>query len=146
MPKMNKREAKFVSANAKALEAELEKKTIRTQNTYAVDAGRDPAKGMTPWQQSALGLTDRFSVRNGFRRRHPYSTLGDYATLAKTNPSPKTHWEQSLDAEQERTKLPKEVAKQTNKYIPSQMGLVTTALENYAASKSKLNSIVAVGV
>jgi hypothetical protein len=72
--------------------------------------------------------------------------LNQFAGVAKTNTNPKMKWEQYIEEENERVQLPETTKKGRNVYASNQMGLVETALQNFVASKQKLNAIVAVGV
>jgi hypothetical protein len=145
--KMNKRVAKAVNASTKALEAELTTKSKRVSNSYSVDAGRDVQTDLTPWQKAALGNQEQFAIRNGFRRRHPNHLLNQFAAIVKTNKNPKLKYEEYIEAENERTELPEYAKKaRRNDMVANQIGLVQTAVENYAKSKEKLSAMTAVGV
>ncbi len=146
MNSMNKRVRSSVNAKTKELEAELSSKDKTTQSTYSVEAGRDVQTDLTSWQRQALGRQDLFAQKQGFRRRHPSKLLGEFATVVKTNKNPKMKWEECMAAENERVQLPETTKKGRNEYIANQMGLVQTAMENYAKSREKLSAIVPVGV
>lgn len=146
MSKMNKRVRSSVGAKTRELEEELTQKAHKTSSTYSVEAGRDVQSDLTPWQKQALGSKDRFAIKQGFRRRHPSLLLNQFAGIAKTNLAPKMKWEQFVEAENERVQLPETTKKARNEYASNQMGLVETALQNFAKSKEKLNAIVAIGV
>jgi hypothetical protein len=128
------------------LEEELSKKNTRDSSAYSVEAGRDVQTDLTGWQKQALGNQEQFAIRQGFRRRHPKTMLNQFAGVAKTNTNPKMKWEQYIEEENERVQLPETTKKGRNVYASNQMGLVETALQNFVASKQKLNAIVAVGV
>lgn len=143
---MNKRVSSSVSAKTKELEAELSSKDKAVQSTYSVEAGRDIQTDLTSWQRQALGNQEQFAQRQGFRRRHPSKMLNEYAGVVKTNKNPKMKWEEFIAAENERVQLPETTKKGRNVYAANQMGLVQTAMENYAKSREKLSAIVPVGV
>jgi hypothetical protein len=124
----------------------LSKGIIESTSAYSVDAGRDVQTDLTNWQRQALGNQEQFAIRSGFRRRHPNRLLGQYAGVVKTTKNPKMHYEEFMEAENERTQLPETTKKARNVYANNQLGLVQTALENYVKSREKLSAIVSVGV
>jgi len=146
MNSMNKRVKSSVSAKTQALEKELSSKNKEQQSTYSVEAGRDVQTDLTSWQRQALGNQEQFAQRQGFRRRHPSTMLNQFAGVVKTTKSPKLKWEEFIAAENERVQLPETTIKGRNVYAANQMGLVRTAMENYAKSREKLSAIVPVGV
>lgn len=111
-----------------------------------MEAGRDVQTHLTGWQRSALGNTEQFAAKQGFRRRHPHRLLGDFTEQTKGTNAPKMKWETFMKESNERIQMPETTKKARNEYMANQLGLVDLALQNFVASKEKLNSIVSVGV
>lgn len=134
-----------MSSRVRELEAELSGEITNQTNKYSVDAGRDVTTDLTPWQKQALGNTETFAIKQGFRRHHPTRTLSSYAKRL-ANGTPRLSWEKAFEEENERTQVPQVFKKASNEMIASQLGLVRTALKNFEKSKAKLSDINAVGV
>lgn len=86
-----------------------------------------------------------FQIKQGKRRRHPDTVLAQFATIKKETTNANSVWEQALLHEQARIEVPAEYKASADGMVANQMGLATTALENYTKSKGKLERIVGVG-
>lgn len=109
------------------------------------DAGRDVSTDLTPWQAQALKGKRRMVIRQGFRRRHPYKVLNQFAIVAQGSTNPTEHWEKAMLDDTERTELPEWYKKVNSEGYANQVGLVQTAFKNYQASKNKLSGGVLIG-
>lgn len=145
MPKMNKREERFVDPRIARLEKAVEADGYRKQLTMSVDTGRDIQSAPTTGQRRSLNKTVAFLTQQGFRRRHPLLVLHNYANVVRPNNDAHTKYEQALEDENKRVQLPAIVKKTRNEMIANQMNLVRTAAENFAKSKTKLDAMTAVG-
>lgn len=79
----------------------------------------------------------QFSIQQGVRRRHPERVLSQYAGISKETSNAESVWEKALMHEQARVEIPEEFKAQDAEMGVNQMGLVTTALDNYTRSKGK---------
>jgi len=111
-----------------------------------VDAGRDVTTDLTPWQKQALGQTEMFAIRQGFRRHHPTRTLSTYSSSLLNGKNPKMTWEKAIDDETKRTEIPQAYKKAQNQMMVNQIGLVKTALENYQKSENRMQMTNMVGI
>lgn len=88
-----------------------------------------------------------FESRQGWRRRHPTRVLNQFAGVTNTTSSASTRWEEALVHGTKRVELPEDFRpKDDMDGMTNQIGLVTAALENYKASKNKLQRLHLVGV
>jgi len=86
-------------------------------------------------------------IQQGFRRRHPSNVLNRYDGVMKTTSNASSLWEESLIHETKRVELPKDFRpKGDTEGMTNQMGIVNVALDNYKASKNKLQRMYLVGV
>lgn len=141
---MNKRVAS-ASGSVKALESELLGETLLSKSSINADAGRDVTSDLTPWQRQALGRQTRMVIRQGWRRRHPHRVLNQFTTVAQGSTNPTEHWEKAMLDDTKRAYLPEYYKKVKTEGYANQIGLVSTAFENFKASKNKLSAGVLVG-
>jgi hypothetical protein len=88
-----------------------------------------------------------FEVRQGWRRRHPTRVLNQFAGVTNTTSSASSRWEEALVYDTKKVELPEEFRPHDDTAgMTNQIGLVTAALENYKASKNKLQRLHLVGV
>jgi len=79
-------------------------------------------------------------IQQGWRRRHPNRVLHQFDGVSQQQSKAKTLFEQALLHETKRSSLPKEYRPNDDADgMANQMGLVTTALDNYKGSKEKLS-------
>lgn len=86
-----------------------------------------------------------FQIKQGKRRRHPDRVLHQFQVIKQETEHAESAWEQALLHEQERTEVPMEYKTKDGGMVSNQMGLVTTALDNYTRSKGKLERVTPVG-
>ena len=104
---------------------------------------REPGKRATAAVRRATGL----GIKQGIRRRHPKYVLGQYKTIREQTTKIQSAWEKALVDEDERVHLDKDYQwTPETSLMSNQMGVVTTALDNYAKSKFKLEKTHIVGV
>lgn len=135
-----------MNGRTKELEDELSGEMQAQTNAMSVEAGRDVTTDLTSWQSQALEQNQKFFIRQGFRRRHPFSTLGQYSSALSNGNNPRMGWEKAFEQESERSSLPQVYKKHSHEMLANQMGLAITAAKNYEKSRSKLGVINAVGV
>ena len=135
-----------MSGRTKALEAELSGEIMHQTSKFSVEAGRDVQTDLLPWQRQALGQTEMFAIRQGFRRHHPYRTLGVYGKGLLNSKHPRYGWEKAIADETERTEIPEAYKGTFDPMLTNQLGLVETAFKNFQKSKAALSAVNLVGV
>jgi hypothetical protein len=89
----------------------------------------------------------QFHIKQGLRRRHPDRVLHQFKGVSNTTSKASHLFEQALLHENDRTELPQEFRPTNDSMgLTNQMGLVTTAMDNYKKSKQKLERMFLVGV
>lgn len=137
---MNKRPEKSVPNRIKDLEDELTGKVAMSQ--LDADTGKDtqkPGKSTTKLHNDALREYRQFAIKQGRRRRHPKTVLAQFDAITKTTSNAESAWERALMHEQERVEVPQEYQAKDADMIANQVGLVTTALDNYMKSQNKFD-------
>lgn len=86
------------------------------------------------------------NIRQGLRRRHPHSVLANFKAITQETTNAESAWERAMMHEQERTTLPTEYVPGDGGMMTNQIGLVTTALDNYKQSKGKFQRTTLVGI
>ena len=129
---------------------ELEKELIGEHTTNTNDergTGRIKINEGTPFQRAASRMTQQLEIKQGFRRRHPTRVLSQHQGIGETTEKASTQWEEAIMHDIKRVDLPDEYqSTEGTTGMTNQMGLVTTALENYKSSKNKLDRLHLVGV
>jgi hypothetical protein len=149
MVQMNKKVMKAVAGSdrSKSLESDLIGDADRGVNQQELETGRRHVEEETKFQHRATKANSMLGIQQGFRRRHPHAVLGQYDGVMKTTSTAASSWEQALLYETERTEMPKEFRpKGDGDGMVNQVGVVTTALENYKASKGKFSRMHLIGV
>lgn len=142
---MNKRPRRYMSARAIALEERLMGKIIANQDE--IDTGTRKVREPSRWQRKATRRTRGLSIKQGTRRRHPNQVLHNFATVSHDTKAVESQWEKALTDETDRQALPTEFEwKPDTALMANQMGLVKTAMSNFAKSKYKLSMQLPVGV
>lgn len=113
---------------------------IGSANGSASRTGGAPDRVKRVRQASVL------SLRQGKRLRAKNEQVNWYAASAYGPKKVKSFWQEALDAEHERTQLPDSYDPYEDNPTNSQYGLIETALKNYTTSRSRLSSMVPVGV
>ena len=147
MAQMNKKvkSATAGSERSKTLETDLIGDDLAQK--AAMETGRRHVDEGTEFQRNANKANKMLGIQQGFRQRHPHSVLGQYDGVMKTTSTAASSWEKALLYETKRTDMPKEfkVTGDSDGMV-NQVGVVTTALENYKASKSKFSRFHLIGV
>ena len=147
MAQMNKKvkSATAGSERSKTLETDLIGEEMGQKQ--AKETGRRHVDEGTSFQRNANKANKMLGIQQGFRQRHPHSVLGQYDGVMKTTSTAASSWEKALLHETTRTEMPKEfrVSGDSDGMV-NQVGVVTTALENYKASKGKFSRFHLIGV
>lgn len=99
----------------------------------------------TGLSRRATSTNRRFQISQGKRRRHPDRVLNQFQTIKDETSNANSAWEKALLHDQQRIEIPQEYRARDNGMVANQMGLVTTALDNYTKSKHKLERVAPVG-
>lgn len=129
--------------------ADLENDLIGDEVTknQEMETGRRHVNEGTAFQTNANSANRTLAIQQGFRRRHPHRVLGQFDGVMKTTSTAASTWEQALLHETKRVDLPKEFRpKGDGDGMVNQVGVVTTALENFKASKGKFSRFHLIGV
>lgn len=86
-----------------------------------------------------------FQIRQGRRRRHPDRVLAQFELITKQTENASSAWEKALMHEQQRVEVPSEYKAKDRGMVANQVGLVTTAMDNYIKSKGKFERVAPVG-
>ena len=135
---MNKRPGK---SRKSELEGALTAQVINQKNL--VENGRSDRS--TQFSRSMNAQNRQLQIKQGKRRRHPDRVLHQFQVIKQETDSANSVWEQALLHEQERTEIPMDYKTKDGGMVSNQMGLVTTALDNYTRSKGKLERVTPVG-
>jgi len=137
---MNKR-PEGVSRNAE-LEKELTADIVKQK--VEVETGKFE-KTNTPQSRNARKSNLTFQIKQGKRRRHPDTVLNQFQTIVKQTSNASSAWEKALMHEQQRILIPPEYKAKDEGMVANQVGVVTTALDNYVKSKAKFERVSPVG-
>ena len=107
------------------------------QQKALMETGRDEKKN-NPFKKTANKAYRGFAIKQGVRRRHPDTVLAQFKAIVETTSNASSAWEKALMHEQQRVEVPEEYKAKDEDMIANQAGLVTTALDNFMASKSKM--------
>lgn len=99
----------------------------------------------TSFSKGAREMNKIFQIKQGRRRRHPDRVLAQFEQIVEETTNAESAWEKALLHEQERTAIPQEYVAKDNGMVANQVGLITTALDNYARSKGKFERVAPVG-
>jgi hypothetical protein len=86
-----------------------------------------------------------FQIKQGRRRRHPDRVLAQFKQIVDQTENASSAWEKALMHEQQRVEVPQEYKANDSGMVANQVGLVTTALDNFMKSKSKFERVAPVG-
>jgi hypothetical protein len=119
-----------------------------TQRQAEVESGGRRVREYSDWQKNAIASATKFGIKQGLRRRHPEHVLHQYREeTGQNNVKAFDQWTQGMQENNERTPVDGVYrAEKDDRFWSNQMGLVTTALENYTNSKFKLERMHPVGV
>lgn len=140
MAEMNKRPG---ASRRSKLEAELIGQI--TDRAAEVDTGRGDDK-KDPYSARIESKAHMFNIRQGVRMRHPDRVLQQHRGIREGTEAAETVWEQALIHDDTRITIPEEYKPKGSEMAATQMGLVRTALENFAKSKSRFAKSTVVGV
>ena len=99
----------------------------------------------TKFSQGAREANRIFQIKQGRRRRHPDRVLAQFDQITKETENASSAWEKALMHEQQRVEVPTEYKAKDSSMVANQVGLVTTAMDNYVKSKGKFERIAPVG-
>ena len=140
MPQMNKRPEEV--PRKKQLEDDLLGTVAAKQ--VQVEQGRFKSTH-NKFAQQARERNRMFNIKQGKRRRHPETVLAQFKTIVDGTENVSSAWEEALQHEQKRVEVPQEYNVKESGFVANQVGLVTTALDNFYASKAKMSRVVPVG-
>lgn len=116
------------------------------ETTSGAETGHTHVNESSQFQRDANRLNKQMAIQQGVRRRHPHRVLGQFQGVNSTTSSASTMWEQALVHETKKVDMPQDFRpKGDTEGMSNQMGLVSTALENYKNSKNKLQRLHLVG-
>lgn len=141
MAQMNKRPADVPRRQ------ELEKELIGEIESQKalVETGTDKVADGNKFHRDANRNYKGFAIKQGVRRRHPDRVLAQFAAIVDQTSNAQSAWEKALMHEQQRVEVPEEYKAKDAEMISNQVGLVTTALDNFAKSKSKFERVYSMG-
>lgn len=132
-----------VDSRREQLEAEL----IGDQLQDEQSTGQFQVHENNGFDRAAARRNKMFEIRQGIHRRHPSRVLHQFEGVVNTTSSASTLWEQALLHDTKRASLPQDFRPKNDvNGMANQMGVVTTALENYRNSRGKLERMHLVGV
>ena len=147
MAQQNKKPSHAVDSRRADLEADLIGEVADESGGQERETGRRQIQDGNKYQQRALRTNRGFTIQQGKRVRHPARVLNQYDAVNATTSDAGTTWEAALMHETKRVELPKEFqSKGDDEMMANQMGIVTTALDNYQASKNKLQRMHLVNI
>jgi len=112
-----------------------------------METGRRHVNEDNKFQRTANRANRSLAIQQGVRRRHPHRVLNQFDGVMKTTSSAALTWEQAMTHETKRVDMPKEFRpRDDSDGMVNQMGVVTTALDNYKASRGKFQRMHLVGV
>lgn len=82
-----------------------------------------------------------FNIRQGHRRRHPLRVLHQHQGIVSSSESARSVWEQAMQQDDERTKLPEIFKIDAMKMMSTQVGLEAVAADNFKKKKNKMNRL-----
>lgn len=143
MPEMNKK------PEGSTRVTELEKELIgkEAEHQQEIEVGRRRVHQGNDWDITTNKGAKMFAVKQGIRMRHPDRVLHNFSAAVTGTDNPESLWEQALMQEQNRINLPQEYRPEgDSKMMVNQLGVVSTALDNYEGSKFKLDRVHMIGV
>ena len=144
MAQMNKK-PKGGNDRLSALEADLIGDEV--ERAQGMETGRNHVNENSKFQRNANRANRTLAIQQGTRRRHPHSVLNQFQGIMKTTSSAAMTWEKAMTHETKRVEFPKDFRpKDDSDGMVNQMGVVTTALDNYKASRGKFQRMHLVGV
>lgn len=133
-----------VDSRRAELEADLIADSMQT--TKMVQNGRRHVNEGTAFQRRANRADRVLTIQQGFRRRHPKRVLSQYDGVYNTTSDASSSWEKAMLHETERVDLPKEFRPNKDTMgMTNQLGIVTTAADNYKKHRKKLERMFLVG-
>ena len=119
-----------------------------SQRQTEVESGGRRVREHSDWQKSAIARAKFLSIKQGVRRRHPEHVLHQYREeTGQNNVKAFDQWTQGMQQDNDRVPLDRVyTGDKDDRFWANQMGLVTTALENYTNSEFKLERMHPVGV
>ena len=140
MPQQNKR-PEWTAAGKKLQDLESKLMEDDFQDGNEKDIGRAVHHGTDTSGDDMVHSKAQFMyVKQGLRARHPERVLHQFEAVKATTERVDSVWEKNLMDENDRVTMPMEynVAGEDSSMIATQLGMVSTALQNYKSSKEKL--------
>jgi len=127
-----------VTGNNRATQLEKDLMGEAFEQKQEIDTGR-------PRHTQKSNMSNRskhFYIQQGTRMRHPERVLHQYKGVTATTDNVNSVYEKALMHDQERVSIPSEYKMSgADGMIAGQLGLVTTALDNFKKSKEKLRRV-----
>ena len=144
--KSNQTPAGQTSSRVSQLEQDLIGQETQRRSEYESGGGR--VREHSAWQKHAIAYATNLAIKQGKRQRHPDYVLHQFREdSGQADPKAFDQWTKGMQEDNERVPLDKVyTAGKDERFWSNQMGLVTTALENYTKSKYKLERMHPVGV
>ena len=111
-----------------------------TEQQGKVDTGKYRNKS-DPYSRKQDLQNRGFNIRQGHRRRHPLRVLHQHQGMLSSSESARSVWEQAMQQDDERTKLPEIFKIDAMKMMSTQVGLEAVAADNFKKKKNKMNRL-----
>lgn len=134
MADMNKRP----NTRRNELEDELTAEITQQQNQVEVGKYRNPSD---PYSRKNDLENRAFNMRQGHRRRHPLRVLHQHQGVVSSSEDAKSVWEQAIQQDDQRTKLPEVYKIDAMKMISTQVGLEEVAEDAWKKRKPRMNRL-----
>jgi hypothetical protein len=134
MADMNKR------PNTRRSELEDELTDDITEQQGLMETGKYRNK-QDPYSRKQDLHNREFNIRQGHRRRHPLRVLHQHQGVVSSSESARSVWEQAIQQDDERTKLPEIYKIDAMKMMSTQVGLEAVADDNFKKKKNKMDRL-----
>lgn len=111
-----------------------------TEQQGKVDTGKYRNKS-DPYSRKQDLQNRGFNIQQGHRRRHPLRVLHQHQGIVSSSESAQSVWEQAMQQDDERTKLPEIYKIDAMKMMSTQVGLEAVAADNFKKKKSKMDRL-----
>lgn len=120
------------------LEDELVGNVTEQQNAMETGKYRNPSD---PYSAQQDAQNRRMNIVQGHRRRHPLRVLHQHQAIVATGEDAKSVWEQALQQDDERTKMPQVYKMDAMKIMSTQVGLQEVAEKSWKKRKHRMNAL-----
>ena len=111
-----------------------------TEQQGKVDTGKYRNKS-DPYSRKQDLENRGFNIRQGHRWRHPLRVLHQHQGIVSSSENARSVWEQAMQQDDERTKLPEIYKIDAMKVMSTQVGLEAVAADNFKKKKNKMNRL-----